>query len=628
MPFFFLLFLQKLFRRKCKMDIPKAVELKRKGRRTNLTTGRKKFKRRSPQLCPHCGQERASTREEDLRNKEERNVVTNLPGSSTQSTQVTPLKYVSGSNQTEEVSSTASSSCYCSMSSSFSLPSTYPTSDEEENENQSVVSTGKTLPKLFSNLHTNGVLETLSDVLHENGQEKDFSSLLTNISNGRIDPQNICWLLNIHLARLTSVETTTLMRWDESVVEFFAVIYILFGASAINVLRGPMNFCDLVMESTEKGLYDPLKARINLPIPSVTRLRSLSTGYPKQIPAGLVEHSLDIAEVAAQRGSQYILSFDGKMVAKGFKGDTYGDIDLWGIEKPISINSALRLAKENIETAKKIHTKLSIPKIFSHAQNLHSLLSQLSRRIQTLRKRINGEHYLRLKIVKLAHNKDMDRRKQFAYRMQLSYLNEHSARCDSNIGRCLDVNFRILRALCTTRRNSEIFCESKLVHLHEQENAYHLFSAERNSLFFDLCARENSDIVKQRSDAWFSLRKNVKVTGSTLFNALGLESLAELKQHHYQFVKKREKPPFSEEIQKRLVYGRDNEKHAIATVVGGLLGAFKPPCYCFQEVGLSGSDFLSKLYGIFVFSGRGGTSPPDARKLSSSTIAMAFLTTG
>ena len=213
-----------------------------------------------------------------------------------------------------------------------------------------------------------------------------------------------------------------------------------------------------------------------MPIPSITTLKSVNTGYSKEIPAGLVEHSLDIAEVAAQQGSQYVFSFDGKMVAKGFKGDTFGDIDLWGIEKPISVPAALRLVKDNISTAKRIDVNLSLSKLFQHTQNLISLMNQVSRRIRTLRSRINGEHYLRLKIVKLSHSQGLDRRKQFAYKMQLSYLNEHSARCDSSIGRCLAVNHRILKALSMCRRNIDTFTESKIVQMNLQDNAYFLFN--------------------------------------------------------------------------------------------------------------------------------------------------------
>ena len=92
---------------------------------------------------------------------------------------------------------------------------------------------------------------------------------------------------------------------------------------------------------------------------------------------------------------------------------------------------------------------------------------------------------------------------------------------------------------------------------------------------------ENFDLIKQHSPQWHALHQKVKVTGSTMYKALGLESLVALKQHHYEFVKKR-KPP---EIQLRLQYSQENEKHAVATLVGGFLPAFRPSCYSYLEVG-------------------------------------------
>ena len=70
-----------------------------------------------------------------------------------------------------------------------------------------------------------------------------------------------------------------------------------------------------------------------------------------------------------------------------------------------------------------------------------------------------------------------------------------------------------------------------------------------------------------------------------MYKALGLESLVALKQHHYEFVKKRKLPEFSPEIKLRLQYGQENEKHAVSTLVGGFLPVFHPSCYSYLEVG-------------------------------------------
>ena len=169
--------------------------------------------------------------------------------------------------------------------------------------------------------------------------------------------------------------------------------------------------------------------------------------------------------------------------------------------------------------------------------------------------------------------------------MQLSFLNEHSAHCDSQIGRCLGLSSRIIVCLSTCCDNLEVYASQPIVNLQQQKYALFLFPAERNSLHFNLDLKENNDIVKQRSDKWYALRKEAKVTECSLYNVLGLSSLSDLKQHHYQFIKKRAPLPFPEDVKKHLKYGMENEKHVIATVLGNLMPALLPSCFTYQEMG-------------------------------------------
>ena len=106
--------------------------------------------------------------------------------------------------------------------------------------------------------------------------------------------------------------------------------------------------------------------------------------------------------------------------------------------------------------------------------------------------------------------------------------------------------------LAMLRENSDVFTNLKVVSLHLQNNAHFLFDAERNRQFFDLDFPENFDLIKQHSPQWHALREKAKVTGSTMYKASGLESLVALKQHHFEFVKKRKPPKFLPEIQLRL----------------------------------------------------------------------------
>ena len=70
-----------------------------------------------------------------------------------------------------------------------------------------------------------------------------------------------------------------------------------------------------------------------------------------------------------------------------------------------------------------------------------------------------------------------------------------------------------------------------------------------------------------------------------MLKALGLDTLKSEKQHVSVFVKKRPQPDFTNDVKKYIDFGKENEVHAISTLVGLILPALKPKCYSFYEVG-------------------------------------------
>ena len=70
----------------------------------------------------------------------------------------------------------------------------------------------------------------------------------------------------------------------------------MFGASAINMIRGTVHFGSIVEDTSEKGTYGPCTGNYNFPIPSVNTLKKVSTGYPTDISVGFIEQSLEMAQ--------------------------------------------------------------------------------------------------------------------------------------------------------------------------------------------------------------------------------------------------------------------------------------------------------------------------------------------
>ena len=189
-------------------------------------------------------------------------------------------------------------------------------------------------------LHFHGWTEFCSKLKDAN-QIGRFQNLVTAVGSEKLKTTNLAWKSCLDMGVLSNLKSTTSMHYDRECVEFFSLFYIMFGGSTVNVLRGTAHFGGLVEKDTYHGHYNPLKGSFSFAIPSLNTLRKIANGYPKNIDVSFIGHSLDMAQEQAQRGAQFVIGFDSKMVAQGCKGESNGDVNLWGCEKP-SIAASLR----------------------------------------------------------------------------------------------------------------------------------------------------------------------------------------------------------------------------------------------------------------------------------------------
>ena len=129
------------------------------------------------------------------------------------------------------------------------------------------------------------------------------------------------------------------MYWDTDYIHFCLALKI-FGSSII-VLCGPAHFGKVLDETIPRNKYDPSSGKCNFVIPSVKTLQKFDVGYPKDVPCGVIEHTLDVATEQCKHDKQLTLSFDGKLVTQGSFGDKNGDVDLWG-KGVITVHQALK----------------------------------------------------------------------------------------------------------------------------------------------------------------------------------------------------------------------------------------------------------------------------------------------
>jgi hypothetical protein len=96
--------------------------------------------------------------------------------------------------------------------------------------------------------------------------------------------------------------------------------------------------------------------------------------------------------------------------------------------------------------------------------------------------------------------------------------------------------------------------------------------------------KESTEFIKQRSQQWFDIRNHFKLTGSKLFEALGIDTLKSLNQHIDKIKNpSKENEPITAEVQARMDHGTKSEINAVATLTGKILPVYFPTLKYIEE---------------------------------------------
>ena len=225
-----------------------------------------------------------------------------------------------------------------------------------------------------------------------------------------------------------------------------------------------------------------------------------------------------MAQEEARKGIQYVLGFDGKMVAQGCKGESDGDVNLWGWEKP-SITSAVNILKIRTKCADDVDFPSTQNNIVKHCTLLRRLALHVSRTLKQLYSCMSHSFYQRIKLVRLAkENPDNVTR----YNTRMSFLHQNTSECESVYQSGLDIQDETLKALAL------LYCWEDMerhIILSTMPNCFQLLPPEQLSGIIDLTDETNYEYIKQQSEMWYSVRQKFRVTASTLYRAIGLDML-------------------------------------------------------------------------------------------------------
>ena len=155
------------------------------------------------------------------------------------------------------------------------------------------------------------------------------------------------------------------------------------------------------------------------------------------------------------------------------------------------------------------------------------------------------------------------------------------------INDALQLNRQICYIMSEINGTNHLFEYSNLSDLDKKYNIRLLLRPDQISMKVDL--NTHTHLVKQRSVMWFQLRNQARITESTIYNRIVLDSLKKQKEHYNEFIKGLPPKEHSADVKAYMKHGKDNENHGVATLTGIFMPAFMLPCCKFIE---DGANFI------------------------------------
>ena len=505
-------------------------------------------------------------------------IVTSTPASSIKKQKNTPKKTPQKTSSKRKLSFTTGPFDDTLPFSPLKSEPEFPTTDLHVNDAQADNSGDlKYLSKILPH-----VLEELERV----GKCDAFVKFIELVHERKFPLNNIALSLFCDVVSWYSLSDTRCMRYSEDTIQFFWVGLKLFGGRFVRFMAGMKNESAML---TGQEILDPLDSKINFACPSETILREINPfgeSLPAKYKPGFLDEVMELKSAKDDELNSYVLMFDGKKVKRG------GDVDLLGFEDSDSMTLQERKAEKDmslnnlneavciIEAAQREteliqNTSAELKEKVSNA--LLGLVILFSLALQTLRTmKVKKELSLR-KLTEKAGDGDW-RKSSYAHAIDACKTNIY--RIENTTTNALQVQKSICKAAASLNMAEHLFADTNNVDLQCQANLKLLKEPSQIQENVDVL---DTSVTKQRTDKWFSDRKGVKVTGSTIYKAIGCESLKKQKEHYDQVMNGIEPTAPTSEQEKFMKHGTDSAIHEIATMCSIIMPVLFPDCVFHEE---------------------------------------------
>jgi hypothetical protein len=454
--------------------------------------------------------------------------------------------------------------------------------------------TGKDVQTSHSELYSliPGVIEKLEVA----GRLADFESTMKAVTDGILE-DNIAFHLLLDIGQFYSCSTVSNMRYSEETLQFWSTVKNLFKGKGIHFFRGYKS-----QGMKEDAPARPSDCKINFIVPSDSILSKESAIYIGDAKEpGILRTSLESFS-RENPGKDVKLSIDGKKLASGL--GVLGDENLCGYEMaPTLTDRKAKLASEvdivgsmqtlvDERSIDGCETLSEIEDTMNMKQALLLTISNLSTRVRELRELVVKKNIALNNLLKQVEGDWKESKVAPAISFCKTKI-VHSNKTIKDLLQSVDNLAYLVACLNGTDRNYVHGHQTK-VYFDQQQNYVCLKDAKPPLTTTD------PQFTKQRTQAWFDLREGSRVTGSTMFKALGLGLLKE-QQQHYDKVIKGKQSSVSPELQALFDYGTTQEINALATLLGKIIPVYYPALVFHED----GCEVMSMGDTYAVISGDG-----------------------
>ena len=280
------------------------------------------------------------------------------------------------------------------------------------------------------------------------------------------------------------------------------------------------------------------------------------------------------------------LYFTGKKLNSG-GSDRDSNVDLFGHEGPPTLKEKEEQRAKEIYTIQScvdliddqlILSKTKLSDVTAHLQEtlkiqLLEIVNNLSNRVKNLQKRRVGKVMAREKFKELGQP---DWRKS-KYVYVVGSIETSICQTDMCLKSLMDVIDNFIACVALFNNTYTLF-HMGLQHIR-------LFDIENHCCLTKNAFHHSGDTkhIIQKSDEWFETRKVAKITGSTMYTAIGLDTLKGQQQHFDQVMFGVSKPEFTDRTKIFLQHGTDNEKNAKCTLLTKILPVYYPELQFCEE---------------------------------------------